>query len=43
VLTLASNTKFVVTVDGDPSRHGTRIIIQEKKAYNDKQKCKEGE
>ncbi|KAG0043718.1 hypothetical protein BGZ83_011087, partial [Gryganskiella cystojenkinii] len=38
VLTLASNPKFVVTVDGDPSRDGTRITIQEKKAYNEKQK-----
>ncbi|KAG0307670.1 hypothetical protein BGZ98_010139, partial [Dissophora globulifera] len=38
VLTLASNPKFVVTIDGDATRDGTRITIQEKKAYNDKQK-----
>ncbi|KAF9933124.1 hypothetical protein FBU30_006448, partial [Linnemannia zychae] len=38
VLTLASNPKFVITIDGDATRDGTRITIQEKKAYNDKQK-----
>ncbi|KAF9430481.1 hypothetical protein BGZ76_000821, partial [Entomortierella beljakovae] len=38
VLTLASNPKFVITIDGDASRDSTKIIIQEKKAYNDKQK-----
>ncbi|KAG0334355.1 hypothetical protein BG004_000441, partial [Podila humilis] len=38
VLTLASNPKFVVTIDGDANRDGTRITIQEKKPYNEKQK-----
>ncbi|KAG0260352.1 hypothetical protein BG011_001953, partial [Mortierella polycephala] len=38
VLTLASNPKFVITIDGDANRDGTRITIQEKKSYNDKQK-----
>ncbi|KAF9904817.1 hypothetical protein EC991_002321, partial [Linnemannia zychae] len=38
VFTLASNPKFVITIDGDATRDGTRITIQEKKAYNDKQK-----
>ncbi|KAF9195071.1 hypothetical protein BGZ50_005292, partial [Haplosporangium sp. Z 11] len=38
VLTLASNPKFVITIDGDATRDGTRITIQEKKSYNDKQK-----
>ncbi|KAF9409794.1 hypothetical protein BGZ94_001860, partial [Podila epigama] len=38
VLTLASNPKFVVTIDGDATRDGTRIIIQEKKPYYEKQK-----
>ncbi|KAF9100709.1 hypothetical protein BGX27_000276, partial [Mortierella sp. AM989] len=38
VLTLASNTKFVIAIDGDATRDGTKITIQEKKAYNDKQK-----
>ncbi|KAF8924852.1 hypothetical protein BGZ58_001364, partial [Dissophora ornata] len=38
VLTLASNPKFVIAIDGDATRDGTRITIQEKKAYNDKQK-----
>jgi len=37
---LASNPKFVITIDGDATRDGTRITIQEKKAYNEKQKCK---
>ncbi|KAI7818436.1 hypothetical protein BC939DRAFT_480328 [Gamsiella multidivaricata] len=38
VLTLASNPKFVIAIDGDATRDGTRITIQEKKAYNEKQK-----
>ncbi|KAF9547918.1 hypothetical protein EC957_007645, partial [Mortierella hygrophila] len=38
VFTLASNPKFVITIDGDATRDGTRITIQEKKAYNEKQK-----
>ncbi|KAF9345813.1 hypothetical protein BGX26_002705, partial [Mortierella sp. AD094] len=38
VLTLASNPKFVITLDGDANRDGTKITIQEKKAYNEKQK-----
>ncbi|KAF9569219.1 hypothetical protein EC968_002657, partial [Mortierella alpina] len=38
VLTLASNPKFVITIDGEGNRDGTRITIQEKKAYNEKQK-----
>ncbi|KAI1316330.1 hypothetical protein EDD11_010109 [Mortierella claussenii] len=38
VLALASNPKLVVTIDGDASRDGTKITIQEKKAYNEKQK-----
>ncbi|KAF9583249.1 hypothetical protein BGW38_009927, partial [Lunasporangiospora selenospora] len=38
VLTLASNPKFVISIDGDASQDGTRITIQEKKAYNEKQK-----
>ena len=41
VFTLASNPKFVITIDGDATRDGTRITIQEKKAYNEKQKCKD--
>ncbi|KAF9373316.1 hypothetical protein CPB97_000656, partial [Podila verticillata] len=38
VLTLASNPKFVVTIDGDATKDGTRITIQEKKPYYEKQK-----
>ncbi|KAF9307936.1 hypothetical protein BG003_011837, partial [Podila horticola] len=38
VLTLASNPKFVVTIDGDATRDGTRITIQKKKSYCEKQK-----
>ncbi|KAF9275594.1 hypothetical protein BGZ68_010685, partial [Mortierella alpina] len=38
VLTLASNPKFVITIDGEATRDGTRITIQEKKVYNEKQK-----
>ncbi|KAG0196973.1 hypothetical protein BGX28_009522, partial [Mortierella sp. GBA30] len=38
VLTLASNPKFVITIEGEATRDGTRITIQEKKAYNEKQK-----
>ncbi|KAG0019623.1 hypothetical protein BGZ82_011834, partial [Podila clonocystis] len=38
VLTLASNSRFVVTIDGDATRDGTRITIQEKKPYYEKQK-----
>jgi hypothetical protein len=40
ILALAGNTSFVVTIDGDATRDGTRITIQEKKDYNEKQKCK---
>ncbi|CAO3565913.1 unnamed protein product [Mortierella alpina] len=38
VITVASNPKFAITIDGDGTHDGTRILIQEKKAYNEKQK-----
>ncbi|KAF9950314.1 hypothetical protein BGZ70_001429, partial [Mortierella alpina] len=38
VITVASNPRFAITIDGDGTRDGTRILIQEKKAYNEKQK-----
>ncbi|KAF9360723.1 hypothetical protein BGX34_007540, partial [Mortierella sp. NVP85] len=37
-LALAGNTSFVVTIDGEATRDGTRIIIKEKEDYNEKQK-----
>ncbi|KAG0240690.1 hypothetical protein BGW41_006773, partial [Actinomortierella wolfii] len=38
VITLQSNPKFVIGIDGDANRDGTRITLQEKKTYFDKQK-----
>ncbi|KAF9905967.1 hypothetical protein BX616_000861, partial [Lobosporangium transversale] len=38
VLTLASNPKLVITLDGDATRDGTKITLQEKKPNNEKQK-----
>ncbi|KAF9974682.1 hypothetical protein BGZ73_001866, partial [Actinomortierella ambigua] len=38
VITLQSNPKFVIAIDGDANRDGTRITLQEKKTYNEKQK-----
>ncbi|KAF9198224.1 hypothetical protein BGZ49_001021, partial [Haplosporangium sp. Z 27] len=38
VLTLSSNPKFVITIDGDANRDGSKITVQEKKPYHEKQK-----